>query len=86
MTAFWTRWLVIGLCAVAAEAVDAAGNDAPAGQRLERLKYNHSGLAEDLGVGLWAFPRPMDFNGDGRLDIRLLPISALLPAPLAGTS
>ncbi|MCY2995673.1 MAG: VCBS repeat-containing protein [Planctomycetota bacterium] len=69
MTAFWTRWIVIGLCAVTAEAILAADNDAPAGQRLERLKYNHPGLAVDLGVGLWAFPLPMDFNGDGRLDL-----------------
>ncbi len=36
---------------------------------LERLKYNHPGLAVDLGVGLWAFPLPMDFNGDGKLDL-----------------
>ncbi len=31
---------------------------------LERLKYNHPGLTVDLGVGLWAFPLPMDFNGN----------------------
>ena len=36
---------------------------------LERLKYNHPGLAVDLGVGLWAFPLPMDFNGSGRPDL-----------------
>ena len=36
---------------------------------LERLKYNHPGLTVDLGVGLWAWPLPMDFNGDGRLDL-----------------
>jgi hypothetical protein len=36
---------------------------------LERLKYNNPGLVVDLGVGLWAFPLPMDFNGDGRLDL-----------------
>ena len=36
---------------------------------LERLKYNHPGLTVDLGVGLWAFPLPMDFNGDGKLDL-----------------
>ena len=69
MTAFWTRWLVIGLCTVGAAAALAAGNDPPAGQALERLTYNHPGLAVDLGVGLWAFPLPMDFNGDGRLDL-----------------
>lgn len=36
---------------------------------LERVKYNHPGLAVDLGVGLWAFPSPIDFNGDGRFDL-----------------
>lgn len=36
---------------------------------LERLKYNNPGLVVDLGVGLWAFPLPMDFNGDGKLDL-----------------
>ena len=36
---------------------------------LERLKYNNPGLAVDLGVGLWAFPLPMDFDGDGKLDL-----------------
>lgn len=38
-------------------------------QGLERLRYNHPGLVVDLGVGLWAFPLPMDFNGDGRFDL-----------------
>ncbi len=36
---------------------------------LERLKYNNPGLTVDLGVGLWAFPLPMDFNGDGKFDM-----------------
>src|SRR6187399_227802 len=36
---------------------------------LARLKYNNPGLTVDLGVGLWAFPLPMDFNGDGKLDL-----------------
>ncbi|HEY2574286.1 MAG TPA: VCBS repeat-containing protein [Verrucomicrobiaceae bacterium] len=36
---------------------------------LQRIKYNNPGLAVDLGVGLWAFPLPMDFNGDGKLDM-----------------
>lgn len=38
-------------------------------QGLERLKYNHPGLVVDLGVGLWAWPMPMDVNGDGHLDL-----------------
>lgn len=38
-------------------------------ESLERLQYNHPSLTVDLGVGLWAFPLPMDFNGDGKLDL-----------------
>lgn len=36
---------------------------------LQRLKYNHPGLLVDLGVGLWAWPLPMDFNGNGLTDL-----------------
>jgi hypothetical protein len=36
---------------------------------LEPLYYNNPGLVVDLAVGLWAGPLPMDFNGDGNLDI-----------------
>jgi hypothetical protein len=36
---------------------------------LERIKFNHPGLTVDLAVGLWAFPLPMDFDGDGSLDL-----------------
>jgi hypothetical protein len=36
---------------------------------LEPLKYNHPGLLVDLGVGLWAWPLPMDFNGNGLTDM-----------------
>jgi len=36
---------------------------------LERLKFNHPGLQVDLAVGLWAWPLPMDFDGDGVLDL-----------------
>ena len=36
---------------------------------LERLKFNHPGLVVDLAAGLWAFPLPMDFDGDGALDL-----------------
>jgi hypothetical protein len=43
-------------------------NDASA-QDLTPLEYNHPGLVVDLGVGLWAFPLPMDFDRDGDLDL-----------------
>ncbi len=36
---------------------------------LDPLPYNHPGLVVDLGVGLWAYPLPMDFDGDGNLDL-----------------
>lgn len=36
---------------------------------LERLPYNHAGLAVDLGVGLWAWPVPCDADGDGDFDL-----------------
>src|SRR6188768_3427562 len=36
---------------------------------MSRLPYNNPGLVVDLGVGLWAWPLPMDYNGDGRMDL-----------------
>jgi hypothetical protein len=39
------------------------------GQKLERLSYNNAGLLVDLGVGLWAWPLPMDFNDNGLTDL-----------------
>lgn len=36
---------------------------------LEPLRYNHPGLAVDLGVGLWAWPVPCDADGDGDFDL-----------------
>jgi len=36
---------------------------------LERMKFNHPGLAVDLGVGLWSAPIPCDADGDGDYDL-----------------
>ena len=36
---------------------------------LPRLAHNDPGLLVDLGVGLWAWPLPMDYNGDGLMDL-----------------
>lgn len=36
---------------------------------LERVKFNHPGLTVDLGVGLWAWPVPVDTKNDGRFDL-----------------
>ena len=37
--------------------------------KFERLAYNNPGLVVDLGVGLWASPLPMDYDGDGDFDL-----------------
>ena len=42
---------------------------ARAEEPLPRLPYNNPGLLTDLGVGLWAWPLPMDYNGDGLIDL-----------------
>ena len=34
-----------------------------------RLLYNNPGLVTDLGVGLWAIPLPVDWDGDGDTDL-----------------
>ncbi|MEO5582738.1 MAG: VCBS repeat-containing protein [Saprospiraceae bacterium] len=34
-----------------------------------RIKQNNPGLIVDLGTGLWSAPIPVDFNGDGLMDI-----------------
>lgn len=36
---------------------------------LRKLPYNNPGLVVDLGVGLWAQPLPMDWDGDGDYDL-----------------
>ncbi len=40
-----------------------------ADETLPRLSYNNPGALADLGVGLWAWPLPMDYNGDGLMDL-----------------
>jgi len=37
--------------------------------RMIRVPYNNPGLVADLGVGLWATPMPVDFDGDGDYDL-----------------
>ena len=39
------------------------------GAELSRIQFNNPGLTVDLSVGLWAWPIPMDYNGDGKLDL-----------------
>jgi hypothetical protein len=39
------------------------------GQKLERLSFNNPGLVVDLAVGLRGWPLPMDYNGNGLIDL-----------------
>lgn len=39
------------------------------GSNMIRVPYNHPGLVADLGVGLWAVPMPVDWDGDGDHDL-----------------
>ena len=36
---------------------------------LQKLEYNNPGLVVDLGVGLWAWPIPTDYDEDGDYDL-----------------
>lgn len=36
---------------------------------LPRLKHHQPKAVVDLGVGLWSWPLPMDYNRDGRIDL-----------------
>jgi hypothetical protein len=47
----------------------AIGQATTGGSGLTQLRYNHPGLAVDLGVGLWAWPVPCDADGDGDFDL-----------------
>lgn len=35
----------------------------------ERIAYHNPGLRTDVGVGLWGWPLPMDYNHDGLIDL-----------------
>lgn len=37
--------------------------------KLQPLKYNDPDLVVDLGVGLWSWPMPVDYNNDGLIDL-----------------
>jgi hypothetical protein len=43
----------------------------------ERLAYNQPGLVTDLSVGLWAIPLPVDYDGDGDLDMLISTANAV---------
>lgn len=52
-----------------APAARAASAPAPAATAMPRLAHQNPGLLADLGVGLWAWPLPIDYNRDGRMDL-----------------
>jgi hypothetical protein len=46
------------------------GASLPAAEEvLPRLAYHNPGLLTDVGVGLWAWPLPIDYNRDGLMDL-----------------
>jgi hypothetical protein len=46
-----------------------AGSAVAAEATMPRLAHNHPGTLADLGVGLWAWPLPLDYNEDGLMDL-----------------
>lgn len=59
------RSIAIAALVAASAAVVSADSD----HKLQPLNYNNPQLVVDLGVGLWAWPMPIDFNGNGKLDL-----------------
>lgn len=55
--------LVVVLVVTAGPVKSAPGDD------LSQVQHNNPGLITDLGVGLWAWPLPMDYDEDGLMDL-----------------
>ncbi len=73
-----SRSLVLGFAfltgsLLAADKAPKKGGAAPAPPAAEevlpRLAHNNPGTLADLGVGLWAWPLPLDYNEDGLMDL-----------------
>lgn len=62
------RYLVGLVVLVAVSGVWAGPPEVPAAAS-ERLSYQREDLVVDLGVGLWASPFPVDYDGDGDNDL-----------------
>ena len=58
----YVSWL-LGACLLLGGGICADGAE------LQRIQFNNPGLTVDLGVGLWAWPVPMEFNGNGKRDL-----------------
>src|SRR5688500_9141121 len=73
------RSLLLGFAVLASSLL--AADKAPASKKkaaaapiateevLPRLAHNNPGTLADLGVGLWAWPLPLDYNEDGLMDL-----------------
>ncbi len=65
--------LTASLSLLAADKAPKKGKAAPAPKAAEevlpRLAHNNPGTLADLGVGLWAWPLPLDYNEDGLMDL-----------------
>ena len=61
--------LLASLLVLAPAARAAPAPAAPAATAMPRLAHHNPGLLADLGVGLWAWPLPIDYNRDGRMDL-----------------
>jgi hypothetical protein len=59
------RTLLLSLAALAGAGAARAADP----EVLPRLAHHNPGTLVDLGVGLWAWPLPMDYNQDGLMDL-----------------
>jgi hypothetical protein len=65
MFSFGFPRFVAASAALATASIAIASDPAP----FQRISYNNPGLVTDVGVGLWAWPLPMDYNHDGLMDL-----------------
>jgi hypothetical protein len=65
---FISRFLRLTAC-LSAVVATAGAVSAASQPPFERIAYNNPGLRTDVGVGLWGWPLPMDYNHDGLIDL-----------------
>ena len=56
-------------CALVAADQSSVMPHRPAPGEMPRLQHHNPGTLADLGVGLWAWPLPLDYNLDGLMDL-----------------
>ncbi|MGC9330216.1 MAG: VCBS repeat-containing protein, partial [Candidatus Hinthialibacter sp.] len=69
MNSLQKMMIVSLILAAAGSAQYACGEDPSTDRDRHRLLQNNPGLIVDLGVGLWAIPFPVDWDGDGDNDL-----------------